>query len=175
MKKNKIIIGIGIVIIGFFLIRSYYSMKKNSYKQPSKSIAEPSEQNLNTTNENTPDTKHPVPNFYYNEVDNKIDKEKLERIKEKTAKLYNQLMIFKDKEDFHYYGYDLKYKYSDWAEAVKQLRSASDSDFLFAYGFNVFDLWMLGREYMKSKGQETDYTIWVRKRIEKGLAIKTLK
>ena len=97
------------------------------------------------------------------------DEKALRQVKQKVRALYNSLMAFKDKNDFHYYGFGVGYKYNKWLKDVQDLKNTPEANLLLGHGFGVGDLEMLGLEYMGSKGQETEYSRWSRKTISDGL------
>lgn len=97
------------------------------------------------------------------------DEKALRQVKQKVRVLYNSLMAFKDKNDFHYYGFGVGYKYNKWLKDVQDLKNTPEANLLLGHGFVVGDLEMLGLEYMGSKGQETEYSRWSRKTISDGL------
>lgn len=102
---------------------------------------------------------------------NKIneDEKALRQVKQKVRVLFNSLMEFKGKSDFHNYGFGVGYKYNKWLRDVQELKNTPEANLLLKYGFVVGDLEMLGLEYLESKGQETEYTRWSRKTISDGL------
>ncbi|MBA4062885.1 MAG: hypothetical protein C0501_04100 [Isosphaera sp.] len=71
---------------------------------------------------------------------------------------------FKDKEDFHFYGYSARGPYSAWGKAVLEKPPAAYS---FDEGVVAGMFWQMGMEYHKSKGAETKYTRHVRAEIER--------
>ncbi|MDK2771812.1 MAG: hypothetical protein KYX68_06225 [Flavobacterium sp.] len=92
---------------------------------------------------------------------------------EMTKILLNELLNFKNKEDFHYYGFGSAYKYNDWLIKVGELKQSSNSrKILLEYGFSLGDLEMLGLEYVKTKGKETEYSLWAKQRIINGISQK---
>jgi len=101
----------------------------------------------------------------------RIEEEKaLKKIKADVRALFNSLMAFKDKRDFHSYGFAIGYKYNKWLKEVQRLKSTPEAHLLLInQGFVVGDLEMLGREYMGSNGKETEYSLWAKKRIRDGL------
>lgn len=99
-----------------------------------------------------------------------INNSEVESVLNETRILLNELLAFKDKEDFHYYGFSGTYKYNDWLKKVGNLKdSPVAKEILLDYGFAIGDLEMLGLEYVKTKGQETKYSNWAKERIKKGL------
>jgi hypothetical protein len=87
----------------------------------------------------------------------------------KVQKLLNELLAFKDKSDFHKYGFGEGYKYNRWLKDVQNLKNTHEEDLLLKKGFVPGDLEMLGLEYAKSKGRETEYSTWAKKTIRDGL------
>lgn len=110
-----------------------------------------------------------IPYESYNEESN-INEENVIKTLEDTKQLLNELLSFKDKSDFHYYGFGGAYKYNDWLKKADELRDRPCAKtILVKYGFALGDLQMLGLEYNKSKGKETEYSIWAKKRISEGV------
>jgi hypothetical protein len=104
------------------------------------------------------------------EKERKLGEEKaINDVKQKIKVLYNDLVSFKDKSDFHYYGFRVGYKYNKWLTEVQELKNAPEAKLLLQHGFVVGDLEMLGLEYLNSKGKETEYSIWAKKTISDGL------
>lgn len=93
----------------------------------------------------------------------------LKEIKGKIQKLLNELLSFKDKSDFHKYGFGVGYKYNKWLKEVESLKNTPEEKLLLQKGFVPGDLEMLGLEYMNSKGRETEYSLWAKKTIRDGL------
>lgn len=84
-------------------------------------------------------------------------------------RLYDELLSFKDKSDFHKYGFAISYKYNRWLKEVEALMSKPGAKLLFyEKGIVTGDLQMLGFEYMRSEGKETEYSQWVRGRFKEG-------
>jgi hypothetical protein len=69
-----------------------------------------------------------------------------------TAKL-KELDGFKSKDDFRRLGFGRGGPYYKWLEAVEKKRE--DKTLPPAERIAVSDLWSLGTEYMKTRGQET--------------------
>lgn len=105
-----------------------------------------------------------------NNVDSQITAEEVLLILYETKFLYEELMSFKDNEDFHYYGFDVNYKYNSWLKRADELSDLRQAKYiLLNYGFALGDLQMLGLEYVKTKGRESKYSNWSRNRIENAL------
>jgi hypothetical protein len=94
---------------------------------------------------------------------------RLKEIKDKIQKLLNDLLSFKDKTDFHKYGFGIEYKYNKWLKEVETLKNTPEEKLLLQRGVVPGDLEMLGLEYLNSKGSETEYSLWAKKTIRDGL------
>lgn len=96
--------------------------------------------------------------------------ENVQAVLEETNQLLNDLLSFKDNEDFHYYGFAGQGKYGWWMKRADELKNSPYAkQILLERGFSLGDLQMLGLEYVKSKGQETEYSNWAKKRILDGI------
>ena len=91
---------------------------------------------------------------------------------QKTKSLYLEMIDFKDKSDFHTYGFGAGGPYHAWMEKVEKLEKDPNAKLLIENGMVVGDLKMLGFEYMRSKGKETDYTQFIIPEIKKALHIQ---
>lgn len=116
---------------------------------------------------------------YDNNIQILDDKLSTEQQKELNSTLYetknllDELLLFKDKEDFHIYGFGGAYKYNDWLKKAGNLKkSPYGRKIIVDYGFALGDLEMLGLEYVKTKGKETEYSNWAKKRIIEGTKLK---
>lgn len=87
--------------------------------------------------------------------------------------LYNKLMSFKDSPDFHFYGFGKGGDYHGWYMAAHNFTKEDDLHLMRTYGFVSGDILMLGREYVSSKGQETDYSRQKREELERIFSCKT--
>jgi tetratricopeptide (TPR) repeat protein len=94
------------------------------------------------------------------------------KIIEECKSLYNELVKFKDDTDFHKIGFSAEGPYHKWKENVEELKKNPDSKLLLENGIVVGDIEMLGSEYRKSKGKETDYTKYMVPEIKSALNIK---
>jgi len=81
--------------------------------------------------------------------------------------IYNKLMSFKDSPNFHAYGFGKGGNYYGWYLSARNFTEEEDSYLMQTYGFVSGDLLMLGQEYLKSKGKETDYSHSKREEFEK--------
>jgi hypothetical protein len=95
---------------------------------------------------------------------------RLTDLKEEVRRLYSSLLSFKDDQYFHTYGFGIGYKYNQWLNDVEKLEDQSRQNDIYFPEFSVGDLKGLGLEYLKTKGRESDYTRWVRRRLESGLS-----
>jgi hypothetical protein len=86
------------------------------------------------------------------------DTEKIEKVFGKFKSLYNQLLEFKDKDNFKKFGFGQGSPYNKWLKEVEQLENNADSKLLLQKGFVAGDLKSLGMEYVGSKGQKTEVT-----------------
>jgi hypothetical protein len=93
----------------------------------------------------------------------------LKEAKNKIQRLLNELLSFKDKSDFHEYGFGEGYKYSRWLKDVQNFKNTRVEKLLLEKGFVPGDLEMLGLEYLNSRGRETEYSTWAKKTIRDGL------
>lgn len=121
-------------------------------------------------NNSNPDND--IINNSFSEAENFSNKNKqdIKETIELTRELFNELLLFKDKNDFHHYGFGGAYRYNDWLHRVDELKNSPYAKtILMEYGFALGDLEMLGLEYVESKGKETEYSIWAKNRISSGL------
>ena len=95
--------------------------------------------------------------------------EALKKAKDEIRILFTELLTFKDNNDFHTKGFGQGSKYNSWIKKVQNMKNEKTQKLLIGLGFVPGDLEMLGFEYIKSKGQETDYSLWIKKTIEEGL------
>ena len=82
----------------------------------------------------------------------------------KTKKLYMELIEFKGDQKFHNVGFGQCCQYYKWLQEVRAI-SNTDARKLLKYGFVPGDIEMLGKEYMRSKGNETNYSKGMNKRL----------
>lgn len=86
--------------------------------------------------------------------------------------LFDDLQNFKDEKTFHEYGFGLAGPYRWWFERVDELNNSPHAkEILLNYGFAIGDLQMLGLEYVKSRGAETEYSMWTKNRILDGIRL----
>lgn len=161
MKKQYFVIGGAILFFSFFAIKNYYSLKERDLKYQESEI-----ENIKTKKSISSES-----NSFGSGIGT-MSQEQLQSQKQEAKELFESLMTFKDKSDFHVYGFGGKYKYNKWLKKVEQLKSMPNPDFLLKYGFSIGDIEMLGLEYMKSEGKETEFSLWAKERINKGLNMK---
>lgn len=87
--------------------------------------------------------------------------------------IYNKLHSFKNSPDFHAYGFGKGGNYYGWYLSARNFTEEEDSYLMQTYGFVSGDLLMLGQEYLKSKGKETDYSRSKREEFEKVFSSET--
>jgi len=80
----------------------------------------------------------------------------------KFKSLYDELLSFKDTQEFIEKGFGTASRYNKWYETVKSFSEDKESNILASHGFVAGDLLMLGLEYVKSKGKETEYSKTIR-------------
>jgi hypothetical protein len=92
-----------------------------------------------------------------------------------TSTLYTDLQKFKSEPSFHRMGFkptSPKTKYRLWFEAYqKAQKDPRYNKALIAKGVVLGDLMMLGSEYTKSKGKETDYSKFITSEFKKALKL----
>jgi hypothetical protein len=88
-----------------------------------------------------------------------------------TKVLYVELMQFKNDSKFHQVGFDRCCKYFKWLQKVKELENNPDSKLLLQEGVVVGDLKMLGLEYAKKSGKETNYTKFINQQFKEALSL----
>ena len=84
--------------------------------------------------------------------------------------LYEELHSFKDDPTFHEVGFGSCCRFHDWQTRVEALQSEAGLETLADIGVVPGDLLTLGMEYMRSKGQRTEYTETTERNYESGLA-----
>lgn len=87
--------------------------------------------------------------------------------------IYNKLMSFKNSPDFHFHGFGTGGKYHGWYMATQNFTEEEDLHLVQTYGIVSGDLLMLGQEYLKSQGQETDFSRNKREELEKIFSSET--
>jgi len=86
-----------------------------------------------------------------------------------AKELFTSLMAFKSKKQFHQSGFAENQGYDDWITRIQELKKQDQKDLLLRTGFAIGDLEQLALEYYKSKGKETEYSLWAKKLIAEGL------
>lgn len=90
-------------------------------------------------------------------------------LKKDFEREYDALLKFKDNPDFWQYGFGRGGKYYQWLERVQSLDKQYPSQTAFKAGLLFANLPIIGREYIRSGGQETPATQSLRKDIEEAL------
>ena len=94
-----------------------------------------------------------------------FDPEKQEAGKKVFNDLYLKLMEFKDKNDFHEFGFGAGGKYNSWQKSV-QIESVNE-DYNNLLKANFGDLQMLANEFLENKGEENDYTKFIQEEFKR--------
>ena len=101
----------------------------------------------------------------------KLDGDPIQVVK----KLYLDLLSFKGKADFHRLGFGEGSPYNKWLKSVESI--SYKKEFVEAFlqlGGEILpgNLPQLGREYIFSRGKETDYSKFLREKFDKALKVK---
>jgi hypothetical protein len=99
--------------------------------------------------------------------------ERIAANRDTVNELYAQLMAFKDDPAFHNTGFGAGLPYAhQWLQRVKQVDGelSVKNGYPLALASSAGYLRQLGMEYMRSRGQENQYTRDFRKFVEEGLA-----
>ncbi|MBN2570597.1 MAG: hypothetical protein JXA68_00595 [Ignavibacteriales bacterium] len=86
------------------------------------------------------------------------ENERLELVFGEFKTLYQELLTFKETQDFKKYGFGVGGSNSDWLNKIKKLKDNPDSKLLLKKGVVAGDLEQLGLGYASSKGQDTEVT-----------------
>lgn len=86
------------------------------------------------------------------------ENERLELVFGEFKTLYQELLTFKETQDFKTNGFGAGGSNSDWLNKIKKLKDNPDSKLLVKKGVVADDLEQLGLAYASSKGQETEVT-----------------
>ena len=84
--------------------------------------------------------------------------------------LYQEFLRFKDDPEFHQIGFGVCCRFNDWQRRVEELSSRAKLKTLKDIGVMPGDLFNLGMEYLRSKGQPTDSSREFEPQLEAGLA-----
>lgn len=87
--------------------------------------------------------------------------------------IYTELLSFKDNPKFHFYGFGEGGDFHGWYMAAHNFTKEDDNHLMRTYGIVSGDLLMLGQEYIKSKGKETEFSKAKREEFERILSSKT--
>lgn len=82
--------------------------------------------------------------------------------------IYYELIDFKDSQSFASLGFAPASPHHDWLDRIENFREdkKSDMQMLLEHGFLAGDILMLGQEYRKSKGAETNYSKEMRDKMD---------
>lgn len=89
--------------------------------------------------------------------------EKYEQLFAEFNSLYQELLDFKDADDFKQYGFGDGGPYYKWLKKVEELKNNPDSKLLVQKGLLIGELEQLGLVYVSSKGKETEVTKYFNK------------
>ena len=84
--------------------------------------------------------------------------EKIEQLFAEFKSLYQELLDFKDADDFKQYGFGEGGPYNRWLKKVEELKNNPDSKLLLQKDVLIGELEQLGLAYVSSKGKETEVT-----------------
>jgi len=87
----------------------------------------------------------------------------------KTRELYLELMKFKNDSEFHRVGFGRCCKYYKWMQKVEELEKDPNAKLLLQESVVVRDLIMLGLEYAKKGGRETENTKYINQQFKEAL------
>ena len=93
----------------------------------------------------------------------------MKALKKDYADTYAALLQFKDNPDFWQYGFGRGGEYYDWLKHVQALDKKYSSQLCLKTGLLFGNLSVMGLEYRRSQGAETQVTQSFRKDIEKAL------
>lgn len=85
----------------------------------------------------------------------------MQEVLNKTRGLYMELLGFKGESKFHQVGFGRCCQYYKWLEKVGELQNHPNAGLLLGKEIVVGDLKMLGLEYAKKGGVETEYTVFI--------------
>lgn len=88
------------------------------------------------------------------------------KVKSELQSLYKDLLGFKNKSDFALWGFDIDGPYNYWLKKAETFDNKTYAEVLAEHGIAPGDVKMLGIEYVKTKGQEDDYTRYLRSEID---------
>ena len=100
------------------------------------------------------------------------ENERLELVLSEFNALYQELLTFKDTQDFKTYGFSVEGSNSNWLYEVEKLKRNPDSKLFLKKGIVPEDLEKLGLAYALSEGQETETTRMFNELFEKAIHSK---
>ncbi len=93
---------------------------------------------------------------------------------DEAKELYQELLGFKRNPKFHQLGFAPASPYNAWYKRIKALQAEGSVDQqLLKKRVVVGDILMLGQEYRKTKGQESEYTRFMTGEFNNAFAIET--
>ncbi len=78
--------------------------------------------------------------------------------KQEVKESYEELMKFKDDSDFHKFGFAKEGKYNSWFLKIQEQTNSPFAKELVVDRIIVGEVQLMGMEYIRSKGKETDRT-----------------
>ena len=103
------------------------------------------------------------------------ENERLELVLSEFNTLYQELLTFKDTQDFKTYGFGSEGSNSVWLDKVENLKNNPDSKLFLKKGIVPEDLEKLGLAYAVSEGQETEVTKMFNELFKKALHSKPIE
>ena len=157
-----------------YALNSYFLLTKmdsiriaNRARNRSRSMGQLDEQSVNDVDRNLSEKTADV---VANLREEKLKDPKLNQLRKQVKVLFEQLLEFKNRSDFHMYGFIEGYKYNKWLKQVKALKESSlNVELLGVHGFVVGNLETLGVEYALTNGEESELTGYMTDRIRSGL------
>ncbi|MBK9256882.1 MAG: hypothetical protein IPM42_15480 [Saprospiraceae bacterium] len=92
------------------------------------------------------------------EVKAQPTKEEIKRFRDTIQSNYEELLAFKDKEDFHKNGFGMGNKYNNWLITIQKHKDNPLAKELLKERIVVGEIESLGMEFLKSNGKETEIT-----------------
>ena len=92
--------------------------------------------------------------------------DEINAFKLEVKKSYDELIVFKDKEDFHKFGFGKGGMYNDWLINIQNLVNNPMAKKLLSERIVIGEIQSMGMEYINSRGKETETTKMFRKDLE---------
>ena len=96
-----------------------------------------------------------------------FSQDEINKYKLEVKKSYDELIEFKDKSDFHKFGFGKGGEYNAWLTNIQNLMNNPMAKKLLSERIVVGEIQSMGMEYVKSKGKETESTKIFRNDLEK--------